>query len=63
MCDVAVTSFYVSAFYENVPNFTSFAFKIVIFDFISLCGFVISYLISEKAYEISEVSDPSEINI
>jgi len=42
------------AFYGNIPNFTSFAFKIVIFDFISLCDFVIS----EEVYEISEVSDP-----
>jgi len=31
--------------------------KIGIFDFILLCDFMISFVISEEAYKISEVSD------
>jgi len=58
MCDVSCLHHFVSAFYRNIPNFTSIAFKIVVFDFILLCDFVISFVISEEAYEISEVSDP-----
>jgi len=43
---------------EIYGNISSFAFKIVIFDFISLCDFMILFVISEEAYEILEVSDP-----
>jgi len=44
-------------------KYTSFAFKIVIFDFISLCDFVISFVISKEVYKISEVSDPSNFTL